>query len=67
MLGALLNLQKSIKLLVGGEDKMLNSEQIKDIIVASLNNGYIPKYNDPEKFAEIIAKFEKAYYEEESK
>lgn len=46
---------------------MLNSEQIKDIIVASLNNGYIPKYNDPEKFAEIIAKFEKAYYEEESK
>lgn len=46
---------------------MFNQEQIKEIIVAALNNGYIPKYNDPEKFAEIIAKFEKAYYNEADK
>ena len=43
---------------------MMNQEQIKEIIVVALNNGYIKKYPEIEKLAEDIAKFEKAYRDE---
>ncbi len=42
----------------------MKSEEIKDIIVAALNNGYIQKCDDVEQFGKMIAKFEKVYYDE---
>lgn len=48
----------------GGGCDMMRQEQIKEVLVAALNNGYIPKCNEPEKLGEMIAKIEKAYYDE---
>ncbi|MDU1340223.1 hypothetical protein [Clostridium butyricum] len=48
----------------GGE--IMNPEQLKDVIVALINNEYFPKYteNEAEKLAKDIAKFQKIYYKE---
>ncbi|WP_322020563.1 hypothetical protein [Clostridium butyricum] len=44
----------------------MNPEQLKDVIVALINNEYFPKYteNEAEKLAKDIAKFQKIYYKE---
>ncbi len=41
----------------------MNNEQLKDIIVSLINNGYFPKYGkeEAENLAKDIAKFEKEY------
>lgn len=47
----------------------MGSEELKDIIVALINNGYFPKYanDEAENCAKDIAKFVTTYYEEANK
>lgn len=42
----------------------MDTEQLKDVIVALINNGYFPKYssNEAENTARDIAKFVDVYY-----
>lgn len=44
----------------------MNNEQLKEIIVALINNGYFPKYAQDEagNLAKDVASFQKAYYDE---
>lgn len=45
---------------------MLDKEQVKDIIVALINNGYFPKYSkdEAENLGKDISKFIKTFVDE---
>jgi|GEM_PF-1991927 len=47
----------------------MNGEDIKDIVVALINNDYFDRYTKdvPENLGKDIAKFVKVYYEEVNK
>lgn len=47
----------------------MGAEELKDIIVALINNGYFPKYseNQAKNLAKDIATFTTVYYEEINK
>ena len=45
----------------------MSDEQLKDIIVALIENKYFPEYVDEEGLARSIAKFQKAYIDEFNK
>lgn len=44
----------------------MGQDQMKDIIVALINNGYLPKYasDEAENTAKDIAKFVNTYYDQ---
>ncbi|XZN58258.1 hypothetical protein ACSW86_08050 [Clostridium perfringens] len=43
---------------------MQSEDNLKEVIVALIEQGYFTQYNDIEKVAKEIANFEKAYYKE---
>lgn len=43
---------------------MFNKEELKDIVVALINNGYFPKYSDVSKLGVDVAKVVNSYLDE---